>query len=164
MGYQTPSQLTEVRGRAAVMAQPEQNSPSHQHSARYHDTVRATGYKVREGEGGSAPQMYHADDGCFTTGSPADLQAIFDLNWFLAKLCGLTVKVKGTEKTAYTAVRYSEGKAYNLETAPIRLPDDGTRIPQILVPAATVAKARHTVRAASKQRAATNKKQTAEIR
>jgi len=100
--------------------------------------------------------MYYADDGCFTTGSLADLQAIFDLNWFLAKQCGLTVKVKGAEKTAYTVVRYSEGKAYNLETAPIRLPD-GTRIPQILVPAATVAKAGHTVRAASKQRAATNK-------
>ena len=57
---------------------------------------RCAGYKVRDGKGGSAPQMYYVDDGCFTTGSLADLQAIFDLIWFLAKLCGLTVKVKGS--------------------------------------------------------------------
>jgi hypothetical protein len=70
---------------------------------------------------------------------------MFDVNWFLAKISGLTINVKRAEKTAYMAVQYRGGKAYNLEGAPVRLPD-GTQVPQILAPKGGVNKARYTVK------------------
>ena len=43
-------------------------------------TQLCRGFKVREGPGGSVPQVYFADDGAFLTNSLADLQAIYDIN------------------------------------------------------------------------------------
>ena len=93
----------------------------------------ARGFAVTKGENGRVPQLYYADDGSFITESTADLQAIFDLNWYLMKMSGMAVKVKGKEKTAYMAVRYENGIARNIEGAPMRLLD-GTEIPQIRAP------------------------------
>ena len=51
----------------------------------------------------------------------------------MAGMVGLQIKVKGTEKTAYSAVQYVSGIVHNLEGVDITLPD-GTVIPQLLVP------------------------------
>ena len=48
-------------------------------------TQLCRGFKVREGPGGSVPQVYFADDGAFLTNSLADLQAIYDINWIMAR-------------------------------------------------------------------------------
>ena len=70
----------------------------------------ARGFAVTKGENGRVPQLYYADDGSFITESTADLQAIFDLNWYLMKMSGMAVKVKGKEKTAYgsTILEYGQ--------------------------------------------------------
>lgn len=73
-------------------------------------TAECAGYKIREGPGGRITQLYFADDACFLAGSIADVQAMFDLNWFLAKISGLTIKVKRAEKTAYMACSTGGGK------------------------------------------------------
>lgn len=51
----------------------------------------------------------------------------------MAKMIGLEIKVKRFDKTAYSAVRYIDGKAHNLEGIQITLPD-GTIIPQLTLP------------------------------
>ena len=94
---------------------------------------RCRGFQVQEGESGNIPQVYFADDGVFLTNSFADLQVIYDINWIMARMVGLQIKVKGAEKTAYSAVRYVSGIAHNLEGVDKTLLD-GTVIPQLLVP------------------------------
>ena len=48
-------------------------------------------------------------------------------------MMGLEIKVKGLDKTTYSAVQYKDGVAHNLEGTHIILPD-GTNVPQLTVP------------------------------
>ena len=91
-------------------------------------TQLCRGFKVGERPGGSVPQVYFADEGAFLTNSLADLHAIHDINWIMARMMGIEIKVKGLDKTAYSAVQYKDGVAHNPEGIHITLPD-GINVP-----------------------------------
>ena len=88
------------------------------------------GYRFT-GAAASAPQGVYADDAAYVCQDMASLQLAFDTCWLMAKVCGLSIKIKGKSKTAYFATYWEGGIEKDIEGCEMWLPDDRW-VPQIL--------------------------------
>jgi len=84
---------------------------------------------------GSVPVLSFADDQTFTSSDHNSLQLAYDTSYIIAKICGLSIKIKTGKQgqnlgTAYMATRHVNGKSHDIP-GKIILPN-GQRIPQIL--------------------------------
>ena len=79
----------------------------------------------------ATPQLWFADDACFSAQSLAGIQLIFDTVWYASRVLGLTIGVKANgKKTAWSGTYWEGGEEREVTGWTIRLPDN-REVPQV---------------------------------